>query len=753
MIGVVGIDLGATYSKIAVPGNTPLEGLKPIPACPGYLVVHEPLRDFSIPSVVAADIQGNIIVGHNAKALYWKSPRPVMLSKRFMRDEKKFPIDHDLCVNSTEISAHILKYLKCLAENRLDRRIDNAVLSIPSDFPRPQREMIVEALQMAEFKQFQLVPDSILTARAFHACFPNLAPNRPHRIMIYDLGGETFKVAIIQILPGQTPDYSILAVDGDNSIGGTSFDRILALWILNRLIQDKYLLRFDMYKPENIAFFDRLIIFAENVKKSLSQDDKHSIKSIPLPLVDLLPMEITITRGEYEAMIDQTLDHTLDICLRLMTEKITPPIDIDQIEEILITGGSSYIPLVSQKIELAFGKKPICFEPSLCVALGAAITASYKYTQVDTREFESLLVPEQTPISTPQPPPPPFLPPSPDTDEFDLIRDKTEELYPDENLVVEIEEPDGPSLEELINTPVKKPVEKPFEKEKPFEVLTQVPFEIPIDVPLEEPLEIPLEDSIEIPGEAWIQEPVEVPVIVEPPVEEPLKKNLEQTSEEPIEIPGEELIEEEPIIEPVKKTIEAAIEAPIPIPGEETLLLFNLDEVEPDNLHEIDELLKDASSDSHAKLQKITPPITEPPPPLEIPRDIVDMVCISLTYPVFATPGKPFNIELWAYKENQMEEIIQRAKEKNRGLEVRIKSIKPVRLTPGTLLTIYIKIHGLTIETPENTIPWERKIGNTFCSISIPPEMGQGLKIGEAKIYAGPFLTAEIGFSIQIHTR
>lgn len=131
---IVGIDLGTTYSAVAIPEERSGEGFFVAPECPGYSIVLDPFRRRITPSVVAEDNAGKLVVGHTAKGRAGLAPEPIMFAKRWMGEDKIFPLARQGSLRPEDVSAHILRYLKEMAERRLGEPVDEAVITVPAYF-------------------------------------------------------------------------------------------------------------------------------------------------------------------------------------------------------------------------------------------------------------------------------------------------------------------------------------------------------------------------------------------------------------------------------------------------------------------------------------------------------------------------------------------------------------------------------------------------------------------------------------------
>ncbi len=367
---IVGIDLGTTYSAVAIPEERSGKGFLTVPQCPGCSMILDRLKRRTIPSVVAEDDKGQIVVGHSAKGRAGLTPEPIMFAKRYMGEDKTFQLDRQGALQPEDVSAHILRHIKELAEEQLGEQVDEAVITVPAYFKLRAKQLTEEAGKKAGLKVRLIAQEPVAAAVMYCA----KDTRDPLRIMTYDLGGGTFDVAILEKRDGTISSSSILAFDGDRMLGGYNFDRTLAHWLIDQLNEQGY--RLD---PDDAVTFAKLMVYAERAKLALSRDESYTFQEPNTGITDAdgndVVIELGITREEFEAMIGSQVDYTLAICERALTEKPGRPIGRDEIDEIIMVGGSSFIPLVQRRLEERFGRRPQLVEPNLCVALGAAILA------------------------------------------------------------------------------------------------------------------------------------------------------------------------------------------------------------------------------------------------------------------------------------------------------------------------------------------------------------------------------------------
>lgn len=372
---IIGIDLGTTYSAVAIPEPRTGEGFYTLREFPGYAVILDNRKRRIMPSVVAEDDKGQIVVGHEAKGRAGMSPEPIMFSKRWMGQDKKFQLAKRGTLAPPDVAAHILRQLKQLAELRLGATVEEAVITVPAYFSQSAKELTVAAAEKAGLRVAQLAQEPV--AAAIMYCTNDTRD--PLRVMTYDLGGGTFDVAILEKRDGTISSSSMLAFDGDPFLGGYDFDKILAQWLVDQLLSSGYDLHLDMTEVGDREIFAKLMVMAEEIKIALSGKELVEIRNQTTGVRDhrgeSVTIELDVTRDQFESMIETQVNYTIGLCRRAMAEKAKPAVDPGTLDEILMVGGSSRIPMIGRRLREEFGREPRLVEPDLCVALGAAVIA------------------------------------------------------------------------------------------------------------------------------------------------------------------------------------------------------------------------------------------------------------------------------------------------------------------------------------------------------------------------------------------
>ncbi len=386
---IIGIDLGTTFSVIAVDGRVELTKDHP-PAI--YLkeldvtIVPDPYGNDLIASAVWEDPDqpGKLIVGAEAKQVAAEGQTPILFSKRNMGTDIGHPLG-DRTFSAREVAAEILKYLKGIAEQALGRTIDRAVITHPAFFDPAMKSETAAAARDAGFdfdEDLHLLMEPVAAALAY-----TVTDTRdPLQLLTYDLGGGTFDATVMQRQGGV---ITVKAFGGNRLLGGYNFDRELALWLYGRLKARGVRLTLDEHDPRSRAKWAYLMRLAEETKIKLAKEPTDlmpmTVKAdSALSDDDGRPVTVTdrITRREFVALIQPLLDETIKGkgggdaytkgCELILVEAKVKP---GQLREVLLVGGSTAGPWVGETIERAWGLRPRFLEPDRVVAAGAAIHA------------------------------------------------------------------------------------------------------------------------------------------------------------------------------------------------------------------------------------------------------------------------------------------------------------------------------------------------------------------------------------------
>lgn len=350
MSKVVGIDLGTTNSLIAA-----LDDGQP-------WVIPDEDGELLLPSYVGMSDAGKLLVGQPALRQYAASPeRTVKSIKRQMGTEYAVELG-DRTYSPQEISAVILRQLKQRAEETLSEDVTQAVITVPAYFTEAQRQATKEAGEIAGFEVLQIINEPTAAALVFDD-----RSEETENVLVYDLGGGTFDVSIVEMTGDVT---EVLASHGNNRLGGDDFDRQL-----QRHLADKFLQAHDMPVPDDAATQARLLRAAEQVKIALSENAFAPVREPFLASKGktALHLDMELEREDFERLIKPLLEETLDAIDRAMGDA---EMDADDIDRVILVGGSTRIPLVQRTVENHLPGTPVnSFDPDLCVGLGAALQA------------------------------------------------------------------------------------------------------------------------------------------------------------------------------------------------------------------------------------------------------------------------------------------------------------------------------------------------------------------------------------------
>ena len=370
MSKVIGIDLGTTNSCVAV-----MEGGEPV-------VITNAEGSRTTPSVVAFQKDGTRIVGQVAKRQAVANPdRTVISIKREMGSDYKVKID-DKSYSPQEISAMILSKLKADAEAYLGTKVTDAVITCPAYFTDSQRQATKDAGKIAGLNVLRIINEPTAAALAY-----GLDKEKENsKVMIYDLGGGTFDVSILEISDGV---FEVLATNGNNRLGGDDFDKRLMDYMVDEFKKSHGV---DLSKDK--MAMQRLKEAAEKAKIELSGMTSTSISLPFISMTDAGPahLEMEITRQKFEALISDLIDKTAEPMRLAMKDAGLTYNDIDKV---ILVGGSTRVPAVVEKVKQISGKEPFKgINPDECVAIGAAIQGG-----VLTGEIKDVLLLDVMPLS------------------------------------------------------------------------------------------------------------------------------------------------------------------------------------------------------------------------------------------------------------------------------------------------------------------------------------------------------------------
>ncbi|MFV0527484.1 MAG: molecular chaperone DnaK [Lachnospiraceae bacterium] len=367
----VGIDLGTTNSCVAV-----LEGGRPV-------IIHNAEGFRTTPSVVAFTKDGNRVIGDMAKRqAVTNTDRTVSSIKRSMGSDKKVQLG-DKKYTPQEISAMILQKLKSDAEDYLGEAVTSAVITVPAYFSDAQRQATKDAGRIAGLKVERIINEPTAAALAY-----GLDHGAAQKIVVYDLGGGTFDVSVIEISNGMV---QVLATSGDNELGGDDFDERIVQYLVSEFKREQGI---DLSK-DTVAQ-QRIREEAEKAKKELSSTTSVQIN---LPFIttyknEAKHLQATLSRAKFEELVYDLIERTTIPVKDALRDSGVENADIGQV---LLVGGSTRIPAVQEKVRQLVGQEPTRnINPDECVALGAAIQGG----KLDGEEsLNEILLMDVTPLS------------------------------------------------------------------------------------------------------------------------------------------------------------------------------------------------------------------------------------------------------------------------------------------------------------------------------------------------------------------
>ena len=367
---IIGIDLGTTNSCVAV-----MEGGEPV-------VIPNAEGNRTTPSVVAFSKNGERLVGQIAKRQAVTNPDNTVISiKRDMGTNKKVKIEGDE-FSPQEISAMILQKLKSDAENYLGQSVTQAVITVPAYFSDSQRQATKDAGKIAGLEVLRIINEPTAAALAFGMD----KEDEDQKIMIYDLGGGTFDVSILDIGDGV---FEVLATNGNTHLGGDDFDERIISYLVDEFKKSNGI---DL-KTDKMAM-QRLKEAAEKAKIELSGMQQTQI-NLPFITADSngpKHLDITLTRAKFEELIGDLVDAT-----RIPVEQAMKDAGItaNDLHKVLLVGGSTRVPAVQEAVKKITGKDPDKgINPDECVAVGAAIQGG-----VLSGDVKDLVLLDVTPLS------------------------------------------------------------------------------------------------------------------------------------------------------------------------------------------------------------------------------------------------------------------------------------------------------------------------------------------------------------------
>ncbi len=369
MAKTIGIDLGTTNSCVAV-----IEGGEPV-------VIANAEGTRTTPSVVAFSKTGERMVGQVAKRQAITNPdRTISSIKREMGTDHKVNIDGK-SLTPQEISAMILQKLKADAEAYLGDTVTQAVITVPAYFTDAQRQATKDAGKIAGLDVKRIINEPTAAALSY-----GIDKENDQKVMVYDLGGGTFDVSIIEMGDGV---QEVLATAGNNKLGGDDFDQRVIDWMADSFKAENGI---DLRKDK--MAMQRLKESAEKAKIELSGVTSTAI-NLPFITADASGpkhLDLTLTRAKFDELTKDLVENTMGPVRQALSDS---GLEISQIDKVLMVGGSSRIPAVQDAVKSLIGKDPFKgINPDECVAIGAALQAG-----VLGGEVQGLLLLDVTPLS------------------------------------------------------------------------------------------------------------------------------------------------------------------------------------------------------------------------------------------------------------------------------------------------------------------------------------------------------------------
>ncbi len=388
---IIGIDLGTTNSCVAI-----MEGREP------KVIVNEEGSRIT-PSVVAYTKDGERLVGQVAKRQAITNPERTIYSvKRFMgrrfgetteeaklvpykvvkgpSDDARVEIDGKQ-ISAPEISAQVLLKLKRAAENYLGEKVTDAVITVPAYFNDAQRQATKDAGEIAGLNVRRIVNEPTAAALAY-----GLDKKQAQKVVIYDFGGGTFDISILDMGDGAV---EVLATNGDTHLGGDNIDQRVMEWLIAEFKKDTGL---DVSKDKMVI--QRLKEAAEKAKIELSSANETEV-NLPFLTADATGpkhLNVKLTRAKLEAMVDDLIERSLEPARKCLKDS---GLQASQIDEVVLVGGSTRMPKVQEAVKKLFGKEPNrTVNPDEVVAVGAAVQGA-----VLSGEVKDILLLDVTPLS------------------------------------------------------------------------------------------------------------------------------------------------------------------------------------------------------------------------------------------------------------------------------------------------------------------------------------------------------------------
>lgn len=367
---ILGIDLGTTNSVASIYLNGEVK------------IVLNDLGEKVTPSVVYINEEGEVLVGQKAKNLKLLHPDNTISSvKRLMGTNHIYKIGNNE-YTPEQISSYILKYLKDCASKFIGEEINDAVITVPAYFNDNQRKATIDAGKIAGLNVRRIINEPTSSCLAYGLSKRNF----DGIVLVYDFGGGTFDVSILDVGEGV---FNVISTCGDNKLGGIDFDKCIVEVVCNNFLND-----YGIDLHEDKFAMQKLYEECEKAKISLSNYEK---VKITIPFISAnkkgpLHLDYELTRKDFEEMISEYVDYTIKLVQKAIADA---NLTLESIDKVLLVGGSSNIPLIKNKLNDLFGKKiDYSISPDECVSIGASIQGA-----ILNREVEDVVLVDVIPIS------------------------------------------------------------------------------------------------------------------------------------------------------------------------------------------------------------------------------------------------------------------------------------------------------------------------------------------------------------------
>jgi molecular chaperone DnaK len=378
-MAIIGIDLGTTNSAVAIYRNGRAE------------IIENTNGARTTPSIVATKPNGELVFGENAKDALLSTPDMVVMEvKRLMGTDERVKLG-DKEYRPEEISALVLRELRKYAEEKLGEPVTEAVITVPAYFSDSQRKATQKAGELAGLKVDRILNEP--TAAAISYGLDNM--DKEQHVLIYDLGGGTFDVSVVEIFEGV---LEVKASAGNNHLGGMDFDNAIMDWIVAKVKEEHdYDLLQEGSSVEITVRKNRMKVEAERAKKALSGTVSTLINLPFIAMKNGVPFSVNLelSRNEFELLIREMAMSTLAEVDKALQDA---GLSISKIDEVLLVGGSTRIPYIQEIVQTKFNKVPRKdINPDEAVALGAAIQGAIKSGEISAKN--GLLVTDVCPYT------------------------------------------------------------------------------------------------------------------------------------------------------------------------------------------------------------------------------------------------------------------------------------------------------------------------------------------------------------------